>query len=545
MVRRPYLLAGLAALIIAAAGSPLQARTGSEMLGRIDTIGGTTYDFQVLGPEPAWVYYDSGYGIHVAWMYSTDGTPFPDRNLRYNFHDDVVGTWNWIDPDYMQSGINIFPERTGFGSFDVDPVTHCAYLVAHAGSPIHPVMARDAEPGSGVFDYCAGDSGQWPRLAIGHAGKPHVAMFQNGLYYSAVDPWGTWLTPYHIPPPLPDPSGPAYAIAASKSRPEVCIAWIAVDSEPRYVYSRRSSDDGVTWLPPDTLSIPPAFHPGSDTSASVSIDGLFPWYDPDDEENDDLGMVAAVYPVVQGQGQIVPVELWSWKRTAGWIRIARAECDTAHMAGGVGTNSLFASRPTIGRCAATHQLVCVWEQFDSLNVEPRTGLLRADIWAARGDSLGSNWGKPVRLTAPDTTSKRFPSVAGWTDGDTFVVSYEIDLCAGFATNMEGPATYNPIAVQRVDIESLPAPDAGITERGSRTASKWSVHATVARGLLNLQSATCNLQVEVALLDIAGRHVLNLLPGANDVSHLAPGVYFVREAQAQAHVQAACKVVLTR
>ncbi len=48
---------------------------------------------------------------------------------------------------------------------------------------------------------------------------------------------------------------------------------------------------------------------------------------------------------------------------------------------------------------------------------------------------------------------------------------------------------------------------------------------------------------VSLLDIGGRKVLDLHPGANDVRSLAPGVYFVREAQAQA--QAVRKIVVTR
>jgi len=51
----------------------------------------------------------------------------------------------------------------------------------------------------------------------------------------------------------------------------------------------------------------------------------------------------------------------------------------------------------------------------------------------------------------------------------------------------------------------------------------------------------------ALLDVSGRGVLDLHPGANDVRALppalAPGVYFVRMAQAQA--QALRKVVVTR
>ncbi|MCX6843383.1 MAG: hypothetical protein NTX53_14005 [candidate division WOR-3 bacterium] len=48
-----------------------------------------------------------------------------------------------------------------------------------------------------------------------------------------------------------------------------------------------------------------------------------------------------------------------------------------------------------------------------------------------------------------------------------------------------------------------------------------------------------------LLDAAGRKVVDLHAGANDVSSLAPGIYFVREAQAQAQAQAVRKVVITR
>ena len=47
----------------------------------------------------------------------------------------------------------------------------------------------------------------------------------------------------------------------------------------------------------------------------------------------------------------------------------------------------------------------------------------------------------------------------------------------------------------------------------------------------------------ALLDITGRRVMDLVPGENDVSRLAPGVYFVRQ-EAQAQAPAVRKVILT-
>jgi hypothetical protein len=45
--------------------------------------------------------------------------------------------------------------------------------------------------------------------------------------------------------------------------------------------------------------------------------------------------------------------------------------------------------------------------------------------------------------------------------------------------------------------------------------------------------------------MTGRQVMSLRPGPNDVRHLAPGVYFIREAQAQAQAQAVQKVVITK
>ena len=61
--------------------------------------------------------------------------------------------------------------------------------------------------------------------------------------------------------------------------------------------------------------------------------------------------------------------------------------------------------------------------------------------------------------------------------------------------------------------------------------------TAVRGVLDLQPAIYSLQSEIVLLDVGGRRVLDLHLGANDMRTLAPGVYFVREAQAQAQAQA--------
>jgi len=71
-----------------------------------------------------------------------------------------------------------------------------------------------------------------------------------------------------------------------------------------------------------------------------------------------------------------------------------------------------------------------------------------------------------------------------------------------------------------------------------------VGATVVRGVLVLGAVGSRQQTvdRTELLDAAGRKVAELHAGANDVSRLSPGVYFVREAQAQ--TQAVRKVIIS-
>jgi hypothetical protein len=72
-----------------------------------------------------------------------------------------------------------------------------------------------------------------------------------------------------------------------------------------------------------------------------------------------------------------------------------------------------------------------------------------------------------------------------------------------------------------------------TAFGSRFA------ATVVRKVLRIPDSP--IISRTSLFDMTGRRVTDLHPGANDVSGLSPGVYFVREPQ----TQAVRKVVLTR
>jgi len=85
---------------------------------------------------------------------------------------------------------------------------------------------------------------------------------------------------------------------------------------------------------------------------------------------------------------------------------------------------------------------------------------------------------------------------------------------------------------------------GVEEMSNAERRMTNGRATVVSGVLNLGvDSRQQTGYRAELLDISGRKLLNLKVGANDVRALAPGVYFVREAQAQA--QAVQKIVLTR
>jgi hypothetical protein len=97
-----------------------------------------------------------------------------------------------------------------------------------------------------------------------------------------------------------------------------------------------------------------------------------------------------------------------------------------------------------------------------------------------------------------------------------------------AVNRPGakPTYFTRVQLLRLILNWFGVPT-GVEERQTSTAKRQALTATVVRGVLNLQSEICNLRSEIALLDASGRRVLKLRAGANDLSRLPAGVYFVR------------------
>ncbi len=89
--------------------------------------------------------------------------------------------------------------------------------------------------------------------------------------------------------------------------------------------------------------------------------------------------------------------------------------------------------------------------------------------------------------------------------------------------------------------------AGIAEETPHrlTGAAEANAATIVRGVLFLAELPSSSASTSSLFDTGGREVLDLAPGANDVSKLAPGVYFVRAVSRELSTVSCQKVVVTR
>jgi hypothetical protein len=154
-----------------------------------------------------------------------------------------------------------------------------------------------------------------------------------------------------------------------------------------------------------------------------------------------------------------------------------------------------------------------------MNIEPQTGFMRSDIYAARSVDNGLTWGPYVRLTDPDEGSKRIPSIATHMIDDTCFVRYEYDLCSGYgiAPYAQGPITNNPIIVQRFWKGVLPT---GIAEGKTPTPTSLvtSAFPNPFRGNTVISYSLPKAgNVSVTVYDVAGRPVKTLVN-----NHANPG-----------------------
>jgi len=524
------------------------------LVGTIDTIGGTTYDWWANGPMYRMIVNSPTYGVHALWMYSaaTTGQDFPDRNMRYNFYDITSHTWNWIDADYMQSGVNVFDKRAGYGSVDIDPATGIAIVGGHvpSGSNVVPRVARDAAPGAGIFEYADGEPVlgvvQWPPIAVNQNGTisifPMTAAYD--MSYSNILPgnWPTFSTP--LTGIVPSPGFSSHNIAASKVSNKVSLVWEIQSDIPQDAYQMHSTDGGITWDSPSNLVPPNAF--GGDTLTSYYITSLFPWYDLQDK----FHVVCNLMPYVNDTGYIIPAQVWHYcpDNTPQWSRIHTASVDPANFLNPLTINATLACRPSIGQ-DDDGNLFVVWEQFDTLNYEPSTSRARADIWGSGSRDNGLTWGDGFKIAEAGTHSLRFPAIIDLAlegDPDTVYIIYEDDSVSGFyvsagTTPSEGPPSPNPVVVQKVLTESPIYkwfPDAVTEQKNIKPVTMDAVvspNPFHARTQISYAVPSAG-RVVLEVFDLTGRSIARPVDGLKSAGRysatlsakgLVPGVYVAR------------------
>ncbi|MEO0069976.1 MAG: hypothetical protein ABIK18_04190, partial [candidate division WOR-3 bacterium] len=205
----------------------------------------------------------------------------------------------------------------------------------------------------------------------------------------------------------------------------------------------------------------------------------------------------------------------------------------------------------------------VWEDY-------RNGYLNSDIYGCRvtqGGFVLDSIGIPVFTT---TNPKKSPVVEF--DGTNFLVVWEeqkngeVDLYGAWVTPDGIVLDTFPVAIQERD-QAYPAlakgpgnqmflvyqgwagkvggknyntcriwgkmnPAPGIEERFPTTANGSRQTATIVRKVLRWNKTEDRRpktedRAQAFLVDVTGRKVFELMPGENDIRHLSPGVYFIR------------------
>jgi hypothetical protein len=148
---------------------------------------------------------------------------------------------------------------------------------------------------------------------------------------------------------------------------------------------------------------------------------------------------------------------------------------------------------------------------------------RYDVFYASSSDHGVSWSDVELVNDHTTCNGWYPDIGADMAGYAYLV-WTDGAQIWFSTN-------NPAA---------------IAEEPTQQPISVQPFATVIRNVLFLAERPSSSASTSSLFDTSGREVLDLSPGANDVSKLAPGVYFVRQASCvEREASRVTKVMVTR
>jgi hypothetical protein len=454
----------------------------------VDTVGWTTRDRQFAGPAVRYIALDTLRGLHIVYK---DGNGV----IRYNFQP-AGGGWRFAQP----IAINTYPRN--LGCLDINITTGRAVISADYLNRGERRITCFVDQGTGVAAFQEMEIARGFRSSLVAASRygyrKYAAIIRDSLYYCS--PWSARSLGPIGPFPL-------HNFTASKQSNRLGFVW--TDYSTGRLYFRETPDGGGSWYPVHSLSdsIPGRFR-FSQFGAGLVYDSIQPH------------LVCDLYDG-QNRGRI---QLWHYcqYQQPNWSLITEYRFpDTGRL--GISTAALDRPSIAIDRRKINsdlNHLYVVWEQFDPENIDPLTGIARADIWASFSADNGRTWSRARRLTEPDQTSKRFPVIADVAT-DTLYILYFADQQAGIWELGEGKRIRNPVILLRVPVELFlnPEPDRSPADDHQQLREIPSVVSV--RKLEQLLPATTGF----TLFDRAGRKI-----PASGFSRLQPGVYFLRSGQ---------------
>ncbi|MFO7649972.1 MAG: S8 family serine peptidase [bacterium] len=160
----------------------------------------------------------------------------------------------------------------------------------------------------------------------------------------------------------------------------------------------------------------------------------------------------------------------------------------------------------------------------------------------------SNYGAWTDISAPgdNILTTRRPTGYGLLDGSGAACAVVVGVLGWVKSAHPGIGRDSALAIVQGMCDSMPDPlyqqgklgwgrirmsvpdSTAVAESRTPNASRNTHHATVIRSVLCLPASSVEREASSDLLDACGRSVTRLKPGPNDVSHLAPGVYFAVE-----------------
>ncbi len=476
----------------------LVAATQAQIVA--ETIGFTTRDRQMYGPAVRYIAFDSLSGTHAVWK---DGY----GSIRYNFRP-RNGGWRW------PGGMVINADPRNLGSMDIDASQHSAMISAdHLYQNTH-LLTRlaDTGPGTGAFleEEIGGDC-RYTLVGAANFGYYKFATMSNdSLFYRAY---------FAVIPISHVGAFPAFNLAVSKQSGQYGFIWTETEGRDRgTLFLKETPNNGQNWFGTSRLSdsvpspLTRSLLSGCATYDTIRIHLLADFYDGSD---------------------VLHSQIWHYSKypAPSWHLVHDYACPSGTR---LGDDALAADRPSIGMNRTLGELYAVWEQFDPDNVDPTTGLCRADIWAARTIDDSYNWRPPLRLTQPDSTSKRFPFLSEVVN-DTLHIIYFADRVAGFSEQGQGPQTTNAVMYLRVPVNMLTT---GIAEGETLHAQRLTLNAfpnpftgTTTIRVSASSRITHRSSLNLRVFDATGRAVLESSiairhsPIALDLRSMPAGVYF--------------------